>query len=120
MARKGSKEDVIKIRRWATIYGDSTRQLSVIVKSTKDNPGTLLISAYGRRTLLNNPASLEDLTERTQEESETDEADEENAVGRVERVEKKDEVVLITKFERNSGPFLLGKLAQTPKEENSI
>ena len=114
VTRKGSKEDVVKIRHWATTYGDSTRQLCVRAKSTKDNPGT---SAYGRRTLLNNPASLEDdLTERFQEESETDEADEENAVGREERVEKKDEVVLITKFERTSVPFSLGKLAQTPKK----
>ena len=47
VARKVSKEDVVKIRHWATTYGDSTRQLSVRAKSTKDNPGTLPISAYG-------------------------------------------------------------------------
>jgi len=98
VARKGSKEDVVKIRHQATTYGDSTRQLSIGAKSTKDNPGTLLISAYGQRTLLNNAAPLEDLTGRIQEESKTDEADEENAVGREERVERKDEVVLMTKF----------------------
>lgn len=114
VARKGSKEDVVKIRHQATTYGDSTRQLSVGAKSTKDNPGTLPISAYGQRTLLNNAAPLEDLTEKIQEESKTDEADEENAVGREERVERKDKVVLMTKFVRISGP-LLGKLAQTPK-----
>ena len=51
VARKGSKEDVIKIRHWATTYGDSTRQLSVRAKSTKDNPGTLPISTDGRQTL---------------------------------------------------------------------
>ena len=72
---QGSKEHVAKIRRWATTYGNSTRQLSVRAKSTKDNPGTLPINAYGRWTLLN-PAPLEDLTERIQDESETDEADE--------------------------------------------
>lgn len=42
-----------------------------------------------------------------------------NAFGREERVEKKDEVVLITRFERISEPFLLGKLAQTPKRTAS-
>ena len=110
---------MIKIRHWATTYGDSTRQLSVRAKSTKDNPGTLPISAYGRRTLLNNPAPLEYLTKRIQEESETDEADEENAVGREERVEKEDEVVLITEFERISGPFFIRKTSPNT-EENSI
>ena len=64
---------------------------------------------------LEKSSSSIDLTERIQEESKTDEADEGNVFGREERVEKKDEVVLITKFERISGPFLLGKLAQTPK-----
>ena len=62
VAIKESKEDVAKIRRWATTYGDSTRQLRA--KSTKDNPGTLPISAYGERTLLKNPTPLEDLTEK--------------------------------------------------------
>ena len=82
VARKGSKEDVVKIRYWATTYGDSTRQLSVRAKSTKDNPGTLPISDYKRRTFLRNPAPLEDLTERIPEETKTDEGDEENFVGR--------------------------------------
>ena len=48
-----------------------------------------------------------------------DKGDEENVVVREESVEKKDELVLITKFERNSGPFLLGKLAQTLKRTAS-
>lgn len=48
-----------------------------------------------------------------------DGADEGNVFGREERVEKKDEVVVITKFERISGPFLLGKLAQKPKRTAS-
>ena len=109
VARKGSKEDVVKSRYWATTYGDGTRQLSVRAKSTKDNPGTLPISDYKRRTFLSNPAPLEDLTERIPEESKTDEGDEENVVGREESVEKKDEIVLITKFERISRPFLFGK-----------
>ena len=119
MARKGSKEDVVKIRHWATTYGDSTRLLSVRAKSTKDNPGNLPISAYGRWTLLSNPAPLEDLTQRIQEESETDEGDEENVVGREESVEKKDEIVLITKFERIGGPFFIRKTSPNT-EKNSI
>lgn len=42
-----------------------------------------------------------------------------NAFGTEERVKKKDDVVLTTKFERMSGPFLLGKLAQTQKRTAS-
>ena len=97
VARKGCKEDVEKIRQWARTYGDSTRQLSVRAKSTKDNPGTLPISTYGRRRLPNNPASLEDVTERLEEERVTANVNEEN----VEREESiaalvanKDDVIL--------------------------
>ena len=64
VARKACKEDVEKIRQWDRTYGDSTRQLSVSAKSTKDDPGTMPISAFGQRKLPNNPASLEDLTEK--------------------------------------------------------
>lgn len=69
VARKRCKEDVEAIRQWARTYGDSTRQLSFRAKSTKDNPGTLPNSAYGRRKLPNNAASLEDLTERLEREA---------------------------------------------------
>ena len=74
---------------YATSYGDSTRQLSVRAKSTKDNPGTLPISAYGRRTLLNNS-----------------------------REERKEERRNSSHYQI-SGPFLLGKLTQTPKRTAS-
>lgn len=58
----GSQEEVFLLRKWANKYGKATRQLSVRVKSTKDNPGTLCISAYGRCALANNPLmSLEDI-----------------------------------------------------------
>ena len=116
VAREGSKEDVEKIRQWARTYGDSTRQLSVRAKSTKDNPGTLPISAYGRRKLSNNPASLEDLTERLEEESVTDDVNEEN----VEREEiivlvaNKDDVKLIAKFKEISKPLYFGKACTKP------
>ena len=46
VASKGCKEDVEKIRQWDRTYGDSTRQLSVRAKSTKDNPGTMTRSAF--------------------------------------------------------------------------
>ena len=98
-----------KIRQWARTYGDSTRQRSVRAKSNP-NPGALPISAYGRRKLPNNPASLEDLTERLEEESVTADMNEEN----VEREESialvanKDDVILIAKFKGMSGPFILG------------
>ena len=107
VARKGCKEDVAKIRQWARPYGDSTRQLIVRGKSTKENPGTLPISAYGRRKLPNNPASLEDLTERLEEESVTADVNEEN----VEREESialvanKHDVILIAKFKEISEPL---------------
>ena len=108
-----------KIRQWARTYGDSTRQLSVTEKSTKENPGTLPITAYGRRTLPNNPASLEDITERLEDESLTANVNEEN----VEREESiaalvanKDDVILITKLKEISGPFTLGKLALKTQE----
>ena len=116
VAREGSKEDVEKIRQWARTYGDSTRQLSFRAKSTKDNPGTLPISAYGRRKLSNNPASLEDLTERLEEESVTDDVNEEN----VEREEiivlvaNKDDVKLIAKFKEISKPLYFGKACTKP------
>ena len=64
VASKGCKEDLEKIKQWDRTYRDSTRQLSVRAKSTKDNPGTMTLSAFGQRKLSNNAASLEDLTER--------------------------------------------------------
>ena len=63
-------------RKWAKQYGNPLRQLSVPAKSTKDNPGSLLISAYGRRILTINPsASLIEWRENIQpdDESESDE-----------------------------------------------
>ena len=110
-----------KIRQWARTYGDSTRQLSVRAKSTKDNPGTSPISAYGRRKLPNNPANLEDLTESLEEESVTADVNEEN----VEREESialvanKDDVILVAKFKEISESFILAKLAQNLKRTSS-
>ena len=52
----GTTQEVTELRKWAQEYGKATRQLSVRAKSTKDNPGTLPISAYGSRVLTANPS----------------------------------------------------------------
>ena len=120
VVRNGCKENVEKIRQWARTYGDSTRQLSVRAKSTKDNPGTLPIGAFGRQKLPNNPASLEGLTERL-EESVTAGVNEENVEKEesIALVANKDDVILIAKLKEISGPFILGKLAQTLNKTSS-
>ena len=53
----GMQGDLSLMRKWANEYGRSALQLSVRAKSTKDNPGTLPVSAYGRRGLQANPSS---------------------------------------------------------------
>ena len=76
------------------------------------------ISAYGRRKLPNNPASLEDLTERLEEESVTADVNEEN----VEREESialvanKDDVILVAKFKGISDPLFYESLRKTLRE----
>lgn len=53
-------------------YGKATRQLSVRAKSTKDNPGTLPISAYGNRMFGRNPlTSLEEICQDIRTEGNT-------------------------------------------------
>lgn len=70
----GSQGDIELLRKWANDYGKATRQLSVRAKSTKDNPGTLPISAYRRCSLANNPLmSREDMRDNiSSEEDRTD------------------------------------------------
>ena len=61
--RTGTHDDLLLLRKWENEYGRVTRELSVRAKSTKDNPGTFPISAYGRRTLGSNPlTSFEEIT----------------------------------------------------------
>ena len=78
--RPGTSEEVAELRKWAQDYGKATRQLSVRAKSTKDNPGTLPISAYGRRTLSTNPSSclVEIRNSVVSEESSSSESDEDD------------------------------------------
>ena len=55
--QSGTQQDLSTMRKWAKQYGRSSRQLTVRTKSTKDNPGTLPVTAYGRRGLVANPSS---------------------------------------------------------------
>lgn len=55
--QNGTQQDLSTMRKWAKEYGRSSRQLTVRAKSTKDNPGTLPVTAYGRRGLVANPSS---------------------------------------------------------------
>lgn len=75
-----TSKKVAELRKWTQEYGKSTRQLSVRAKSTKDDLGTLPISAYERRTLKMNPSLLSlveirnniDMQESSSSESEDD------------------------------------------------
>lgn len=55
--QSGTQQDLSTMRKWAKQYGRSSRQLTVRTKTTKDNPGTLPVTAYGRRGLVANPSS---------------------------------------------------------------
>ena len=55
--QNGTQQDLSTMRKWAKQYGRSSRQLTVRAKSTKDNPGTLPVTGYGRRGLVGNPSS---------------------------------------------------------------
>lgn len=106
------------------------------------NPGTLPISAYGRRTLGNNPLmSLDEMRhnviweedalvvgEEVEGEEEEDSSINENfekgllvtptnTEAESDLVFRKDSVVLISQDDRVSGPFLLGRLTKTGKED---
>ena len=127
---------MLLLRKGANEYGKATRQLSVRAKSTKDNPGTLLISAYGRRILGNNSLmSLDEMRHNVIWEEDTlvvgeeveGEEDEDSSInenfdggssGDTNEAESdlvfiKDSVVsLIPQDDRVSGPFLLGRLTR--------
>ena len=128
----GTQGEVLLLRKWANEYGKATTLLSVRAKSTKDNPGMLPISAYGRRTLGNNPLmSLDEMChnvfweedalavgEEVEGEEEEDSFINENFDGgssgdtneaESDLVFMKDSVVLILQDDRVSGPFLLGR-----------
>ena len=123
--RPGTSEEVAELRKWAQDYGKATRQLSVRAKSTKDNPGTLPISAYGRRTLSTNPSSclVEIRNSVVSEESSSSESAEDD-VSRRSEVSAKDSSPLLPEFlgkkstllvshdSRITALFLLGMLVQ--------
>ena len=120
----GTREEVSDLRKWAHEYGKATRQLSVRAKSTKDNPGTLPISAYGRRTLTANPSSclVEMRNNIVSQESSSSESDDDDVSRRNEGSVKDSEsclplflgkgsTLLVSHDRRASGMFLLGMLA---------
>ena len=123
--RPGTSEEVAELRKWAQDYGKATRQLSVRAKSTKDNSGTLPISAYGRRTLSTNPSSclVEIRNSVVSERSSSSESDEDD-VSRRSEVSAKDSSPLLPEFlgkestllvshdSRITALFLLGMLVQ--------
>ena len=121
----GTSEEVAELRKWAQEYGKSTRQLSVRAKSTKDNPGTLPISAYGRHTVKANLSSslVEirnniDMQELSSSESKDDdvsrriEDNTEDPHSCLPEFIKKGSTLLVSHDQRAAGIFLLGMLSQ--------
>ena len=110
----GTSEEVSELRKWAHEYGKATRQLSVRAKSTKDNPGTLPISAYGRQTLTANPSSclVEMRNNIVSQESSSSESDADDVSHRNESLSWERIHLLVSHDRRASGMFLLGMLAQ--------
>lgn len=121
--QNGTQQDLSTMRKWAKEYGRSSRQLTVRAKSTKDNPGTLPVTAYGRRGLVANPSSsLSEIHGNIHVDSDTPTSDDEddfdvdcvpvtmNCVSTI--TFSKGSTLLISRDERVSGPFLLGNLAQ--------
>jgi len=117
----GTQQDLSMMRKWAKEYGRSSRQLSVRTKSTKDNPGTLPISAYGRRNLSANPSSaLSEIRSNVASDTSVSEEKDDVVLDYVPVTEdavptiaySKGSTLLISHDERVPGPFLLGSLAQ--------
>ena len=125
MKHPGTAEEVSELRKWSHGYGKASRQLSVRAKSTKDNPGTLPISAYGRRTLTANPSSCvtEIRSNIVAQETSSSESEDDDIFQRNENSVKdsdsslplllgKGSTLLVSHDRRASGMFLLGMLAQ--------
>ena len=55
--QNSTQQDLSTMRKWAKEFGRSSQQLTVRAKTTKDNPGTLPVTAYSRRGLVGNPSS---------------------------------------------------------------
>ena len=124
----GTTQEVNELRKWAQEYGKARRQLSVRVKSTKDNPGTLPISAYGRRVLIANPSPClvelrNSLASQGLSSSESDSADTTEDCGSIipEFIGKGSTLLVSHNQQRASGMFLLGVLAHDlrPKKQYS-
>lgn len=118
-----TQQDLSTMRKWANEYGRSLWQLTVRGKSMKDNPGTLPVTAYGRRGPVANPsASLSEIRGNIHVDSDTPTSDDEddfdvdcvpvtmNCVSTI--TFSKGSTLLISHDERVSGPLLQGNLAQ--------
>ena len=120
--QNGTQQDLSTMRKWAKQHGRSSRQLTVRTKSTKDNPGTLPVTAYGRRGLVANPSSsLSEIRDNIHVDLDTPSSNNEDdfdvdcvpvTMNCVSTVTFKGSTLLISRDERVSGPFLLGILAQ--------
>ena len=114
----GTTQELTELRKWTQEYGKATRQLSVRAKSTKDNPGTLPISAYGRRLLTANPSSClvelrNSLASQGSSSSESDSADTTEDCGSISlNLLAKDPPSFCHTIKRASGMFSLGVLAR--------
>ena len=111
--RTSTSQEVTELRKWAREYGKATRQLSVRAKSTKDNPGTLPISAYGRCVLTANLFSclVEITNSRASQGSSSSESDSEATAGDCGPIFLvllcKGSTLLVSHDQRTSGMFLL-------------
>lgn len=117
--KHGTQGELSLMRKWANEYGRSARQLSVRAKSTKDNPGTLPVSAYGRRGLQANPSSsLSEIRDNIDSDSPASDNEDEADYVTVTTdpvptiTFSKGSTLLISHDERVSGPFLFGNLVQ--------
>ena len=123
----GTTQEVTELRKWAQEYGKATRHLSVRAKSTKDNPGTLPISAHGRPVLTANPSSClvelrNSLASQVSSSSESDSADTTEDCGSIiPEFIGKGSTLLVSQDQRASGMFSLGVgiRLETKKKKNS-
>ena len=108
--------------------GKATRELSVRAKSTKYNPGSLPISAYGSRVPTANPSPClvelrNSLASQGLSSSESDSEDTTEDCGSIiPEFIGKGSTVLMSHDQRASGMFLLGVLARDwrPKKNSTL
>ena len=116
---QATQQDLSRMRKWAKEYRRSLWQLTVRAKSTKDNLGTLPVTAYGRwEPEANSSFSLSEIRSNICVDSDIPTSDDEddfdvdcvpvtmNCVPTI--TVSKGSTLLILHDERVSSPFLLG------------